>query len=297
LSWHQYLKALPLHTWQSCHFIKYLLQTKAENTEQVQTRIGLSIANSWLKGDTSCHIHANISIPGKSDSYNVCWVFTRPRRSLVFPSDWLQIGVPVNKLTSDLWINIRPSHQQSAMLVKIVESREERQCILLWLGAIERLRPLDECPDIPISRYSIEGAALRSFLQRRFHFVKKLLFRLTDGEAMGMLGVFVFPKDQLPDEMIKHRTEVVEAVPDNQRQALRELGEWMQTDYMPGSITPEYHPTGTGMLFSEQPQFSINSIYVFIGPPEFGSRASQIGNSHAQFSKIALLDGVSERGR
>ena len=256
------------------------MQIAQQRTNRDYPHPGFVIADSWLKGWVSFHLHARIDSRREEETSDFCWLFQRQKQRRGTTFDWLEIGPPLDVVPQSYRIEERPVYQEDAMLINIIEPMNQLQGMSLWLAALKRLCPLDECPCVPANRYPVQGAALVSFLRSRFNFVNKTLSRVVDGEAMGLAWYLIFPKNQLPHEMIERRTDIVKTVTGNQCRMQREGRKRVNIDNVPSILIPTLGEYGFGFLAYEHPDFLLKSVQEFFGPPEFGSGASKISNSH-----------------
>jgi hypothetical protein len=238
-----------------------------------QRNLSFLITHAWARGDLSLHVHSRISIRGELEARDFCWIFTRQMVGGDSISDWLYSWPPTKVVDYAFRIDKEALKKQSSVLVDIDHSFEHDQRVFLWLTAVERLNLLDQCPCIPINWDTIEWTSL-PFLRRRFDPFQKLTAIHKDWERIIPRRFLIFPKNELPDDMIKRSANVVQAVPNDQRDSFWERREGECINDMPSIFKPEIDANFLGVLLRECPQFVVDSIDMFISPFELGDSAS-----------------------
>ena len=275
---------LPLNIREGSDLINYLTDSKVDCSKSGD--LGILIAKGWANGKASIHVHGDLRIRGESDAHQLCWAFMRQGLPDGDPLiDWLDIAWnPSEYIFEQTLIGKRHAGQESSVLIDV---RHKGQCsenvhpglVAVGLAAIPRLRPLDDCPCVPIHGKTIQGTALFGFLRRRLDYFHELALRHDDREVVGLLRFVTFPKNQLPDEMVECCPQVIEEVTRDQGPVGREFRDWASRNDVPFTVTAEVYETGLGVLLAQSEQFVIERVEVYLCPPEFGSDSRDICDS------------------
>jgi hypothetical protein len=111
-------------------------------------------------------------------------------------------------------------------------------------------------------------------------FLCKSIPRITDRELVGLARFIAVPKDKLPNEMVKGRAEIMNNITCDNREPYVGLRERISDYYVPTTLMPYMEITAIGVLFAPDTKLRFESAMVLLGPPEFGSNASEVSNTN-----------------
>ena len=268
----------------SANRIDYLRDFLNESREIRDTNLtstptlGVALAKGWVYGQSSLHVHTRVRILGESIADDFCWLFQRKRQSPQIPSKFFNqdgIGVPRDNFTSPF--NHQHIDLQGSVLIHVGKSFDNLDRATLDRNAIVWLRRLNDCPRVPIDLYPIKNTTLLLTLSG-LDFIKKPLLAIINRKLVPPTWFMSVSKNELPKEMIKGRSEIMNDITSDNREPCIRLRYRISFHYVPTTLTPYIKITAIGVLFAPDTKLRFESAMVLFGPPEFSPNASEVSN-------------------
>ena len=138
-------------------------------------------------------IRCKVDLLSEAEAENDGWFCRREQNLRSLKREGHYAGTPTDAAQQLRSIQHWGQHEQRLVLVDVHHLIQKGQVVFLWLGAVERLRLLDQCPCV-----SINGDALQF---PSFDAVRKCCAIFADRELIASLGFVIFPQHELPDEL------------------------------------------------------------------------------------------------
>lgn len=236
----------------------------------------IALAEGWLNFKAAFHVHIRARLVGESVPDELCWFFQREGHIAVplFKQD--SFGIPPDNIIDIFgkrYLNI-----QGSVLIKVGQSSKNVENTIVRWNSVVGLRPLNDCPRIPINLYPMKGAALRMFLSE-FDFMQEPVSIIVERKLTRATWFMSIPKNKLPNKMVEGAPGIMKHISSNNSEANIELWKRVGRYNIPEAITVYVESEGIGVLFNPANHFITESVEVLVGPIEFGLNASKVSDS------------------
>jgi hypothetical protein len=231
----------------------------------------LTVSERWLKSDLAFHVHLRVrSCCGEPQAHDLCLAFVKEGVEGYSVLQEMRGGVPSDGVSDRLYRRINELPVKGAVLVNVGKQTERGQVVLFRYPSAVWLLPLDECPCFSVGRDAMKGAWTP--LGRPNIAVEGVALGV-DGERVPAVGSVAFGQNELPNEMIQCRTQVVNGVAANDAETQRYgfLDHWAKAHDVPRSIEPVIDEFGLGVRFKEDAKFTVERVEVLISPSDLES--------------------------
>src|SRR3972149_845241 len=147
--------------WKSTHLVDNLgdvINKRIDGSDVgLVSAFNKTLAKGWVNGQASLHVHIRVGLVGEAITDEFCFLFQRKGQptETFFQQD--SVRVPSDSLSDFCNISKVQLSTQGLVFIHVGESFdhcEKRENALIWL------RPLDDCPRIPIDLYPVKNTAL-----------------------------------------------------------------------------------------------------------------------------------------
>lgn len=226
------------------------------------------IPKGWMQAQIAIHVHFSVWV-SETQSCDYCALFERERSD-----DRLLVQQPRRSDPADApEVGEQFVDTQGAVFIQVGQVSEDGQDVRLRMGALVRLRFLDKCPRLPVDWQTEQGAALWLLLSAP---------HLSNETALGGMNrvcippTWFFPcvsRYKVTHGMVERHPSVLNGISEDQAPPdTRRLRGWVDRNYPPGTISLKIDFDTIGISFDESVQFRVQSIHMFIGASELGSR-------------------------
>lgn len=246
------------------------------------------IPKAWMNAEIAIHAHFSVRI-GETESRDLCALFERQRDDVLHLLQ--QRGVRYPSEAADVGKHFVDT--QGSVFVQVGKVGEKGEDISSRVGALVRLRLLNECPHWPVDWQSEQGAALWVLL------ATDLIDKSAFGGAhrVGVPPTWFFPRFDQDSEahgVVQRDAGVLDKVTKDQTPADDIwLRDWADLHYPPGTISLKFYVDTIGVVFLPSVDFRVQGIHMFIGASELRPRPEDTGRRYPPSGILRPLHGES----
>lgn len=239
--------------------------------------LNFALAESWVNGKTTLHVHARVRSVGESITDDLCFLFKRknPCTDTILKKD--RIRTPCDSFPNSFIPHERNLKIQGSVLIHIGKMTNSGSRAGYSRDAEIWLRLLNDCPRVPIDFYPIKNTTLWIALSG-LDFIKEQILIFENRKLIPPSWFMSFSKDKLPNEVVKGASKIVGEVASYYRKSNTRLRERLNHYSVPGAITPYITETKVGIEFAPVIPLRYESIMMFFGPADLGSDSSKVSN-------------------
>lgn len=196
-------------------------------------------------------------------------------RDLGWQRDFKQSSSSICSETEICDVTNEEDNLNKSMFIGVIDISEERQGRIpcpVWLQTV------NDCPLIVGQTNAIASKSL-GFSGSDIGWTSRFesTFAVTDGEGDALIKGGILENPELPEQMVKRRTQVVASVSDEQWKLYRDVFNLLKTEHSLSCIALSYKilVDSEGLTVYERLHQVINDLEVFICSAEFEKRAIQ----------------------
>jgi hypothetical protein len=228
----------------------------------------VKIAEGYIQGNIYLHIHLGVGpVEPRPVTQHFCTVF--------YNTDWLVDLADDPAFATDLRRlfrnpNVRTVHE--TVFVCVRQGVKDTKAVPAGVRSVVWLQDLDsgEC-------LVADTAQRRAFpgQEGSFNLPFKLRPAVVEGELIPLAGDISTSPDDLPDEVVKGRPEVVHDIPDDGSPQQRHRPVYMDSDRVPAGLLVNLDSEAVKLAVSESADFFLKGLEVEVCPVDLRSNASE----------------------